>query len=255
MLHANILIADKDTKFVAMLKSRFEKKNYSVYCATDIKTMIEILDNHWVDLLVLGTGLKGVKNNVEILQKLRKKKNFKTLPVVINTNDKIISKEKYKSLGVLNFFIRPFSLDLFIDEIRDILTKKILVFSNTKAKAKELDLSLQKTGYQIDSTTHASTFFSCITVKWYSLVIIEYSSGKNISDKMVSVVRGNNKSERVPVIVFNGVKTKSLSKDIKKKMNFFKIWSSKIDSCEFVPSPYSIKKIKTVVSEYVDSFK
>ncbi|MDD4202556.1 MAG: response regulator [Candidatus Omnitrophica bacterium] len=254
MLTANILIADKDTKFVSMLKARFEKNDFSVYASADVQTVWEVLDNHWVDLVVLGTGVKGVKNNIEFLKKLRAKKNFKTLPVVINTNDKIQCKEQFKLLGVLNFFIRPFCIDLFIDEIKDILTKKILVFGDNESTIKKVASLLEKIGYQIDVTTQASAFFSHVSVKWYSLLVIEYSCGKNISDKMVSVVRTTLKNSLTPIIIFNGSANENIAKDVKKKMIFFKEWASKIGNCDFLQAPYSIKKIKSFLIQHVDFF-
>jgi trehalose/maltose hydrolase-like predicted phosphorylase/CheY-like chemotaxis protein len=123
MVQERILVVDGDMMLSALLKSRLEAKGYLVDCVYSGSKAIDILQTEWVDLIVLAVVLQGEMSGYRLFKEIKNKKKFSKIPIVMQSG-KAAMKDIFEKMGAEAFFVKPYSIDSFLDEIEDILTRK-----------------------------------------------------------------------------------------------------------------------------------
>lgn len=124
MVQERILIVDGDITLSEVLKARLETMGCVVDCARSGSEALDVLETKWIDLIVLAIVLQGGMNGYKLFKEIKKRKRLSKIPIVVQTS-KTAMKETFEMMGAETFLIKPYSVDLFLNEIKDILTKKV----------------------------------------------------------------------------------------------------------------------------------
>jgi len=250
MANEKILIADGNVAFTEMLKTRLQERGYLVSCASRHREALDILNAEWIDLVVSSIVLKGSANGFELFKDIKKKRAFQDIPVIIQSS-KAAMKKTLKLMGVDAFFIKPYPIDLFLDEVRDILAKKILVLGNKKLIVKSIVRVLDKYDYHIDVVNNHSRFYSLLAQNRYSLIVIQYDIKHQLADRPVLLARGVSKNRNTPIIIYMPGKKSDLSRKSAREVGSIKEWSGKMGPCYFIDRTFSRKMFVERVSKYL----
>ncbi|MFW6134727.1 MAG: response regulator, partial [Elusimicrobiota bacterium] len=101
-----ILIVDGDINHAERLKQNLETEKCIVDVVYHGKDAIMTLKRKWVDLIISSINLQGRMNGVQFLQEIKKHKDFKKIPVIIQTS-KINMKEILYQMGAELFVTKP----------------------------------------------------------------------------------------------------------------------------------------------------
>ncbi|MBL7081398.1 MAG: response regulator [Candidatus Omnitrophica bacterium] len=123
MAQERILVVDGDIALSEMLKTRLEDRGYLVDCVRSGNEALDILKTKWLDLIILAIVLQGGMSGFRLFKEIKGKKKFSKIPIVIQSS-KAAMKKTFETIGVQAYFIKPYSTELFLDKIKDILNKE-----------------------------------------------------------------------------------------------------------------------------------
>ena len=104
-----ILIADKDSSLLALVATRLKLRHYEVIEAHASEDVLKVLERENVDLILLSTEMERVGGKA-LIEKIREKPHFATLPVIMMTEeDKIAELVMSKEKGFDDFLVKPFN--------------------------------------------------------------------------------------------------------------------------------------------------
>ncbi|MFH1996988.1 MAG: response regulator [Candidatus Omnitrophota bacterium] len=233
MTQERILIVEGDISLSEVLKDRLEAKGYLVECARNGTEALGILKARWIDLIVLAVVLHGGMNGYRFFKEVKRRKGYSKIPVVLQSS-KAAMRETFEALGVEAYFAKPYDIDQFIDEIQDILAKKVLVISRDAALRAALKRELGDYDFHADIVESLQKFYASVTANRYSLVIMPHKIGKSAADRLISAVRESQKNKRIPAIVY--LSREALTKDAKgaRDVRVIKLRCEKFNKCRFV---------------------
>jgi len=118
-----ILIVDDEPTILMALEYAFKKQNYEVFIARDGSEAIEIVKNKIPDIVLLDIMMPKV-DGYQTLKDIKENENLKNIKVVFLTaKSKKSDIEKGFSLGVDNYFTKPFSIKKIISEINILINE------------------------------------------------------------------------------------------------------------------------------------
>ena len=120
MSKERILVVDGDIELSEKLRTRVEHRGYLVSCARKGKEALEVLNNKWVDLIIMGIILRGRMHGFQLLKEIKRKKKISKIPILIHS-DKPGMKKIFQKLDIQGFYAKPCRFDLLIRKIRQIL--------------------------------------------------------------------------------------------------------------------------------------
>ncbi len=110
-----VLIVDGDAVLSEVLEARLLKEGYLVDFAHNGKDAIDVLNSTWIDLIVMEIDLDGDMNGFQLFKILKEDKDFQRIPVIVQTS-KAAMRESFETMGVDEYFVKPYSVKLLIDE-------------------------------------------------------------------------------------------------------------------------------------------
>ena len=121
-----ILLVDDDQFITIAYKDGLESAGYSVLVATDGKEALNILKTVKPDVVLLELIIP-VLNGFELLNLMKKDKNFSKIPVIVLTNlSQDSDKEEATSDGAIDFLVKAdVSLKDLVTRINLLLNSKI----------------------------------------------------------------------------------------------------------------------------------
>ena len=120
MIKKQILLVEGDITHAERLKQNLEVENYNVDIVHKGNEAISTLKRKWIDLIISSINLQGGMNGIQLVQELKEDKDFKKIPVIIQTN-KINMKEALDNLGIKFFLPKPYEIDELKNQIKEIL--------------------------------------------------------------------------------------------------------------------------------------
>jgi len=120
MVKKQILLVEGDITHAERLKQNLEVENYNVDIVHKGNEAISTLKRKWIDLIISSINLQGGMNGIQLVQELKEDKDFKKIPVIIQTN-KINMKEALDNLGIKFFLPKPYEIDELKNQIKEIL--------------------------------------------------------------------------------------------------------------------------------------
>jgi trehalose/maltose hydrolase-like predicted phosphorylase/ActR/RegA family two-component response regulator len=124
MVQERILIVDSDISLSEILETRLENLGYMVDCTRSGTEALGILRREWIDLVVLDVSLEPGISGYQLFKEIKKRKEFSDIPIVVQSS-KPAMKKIFERLGAQRFLVKPYSVDIFLDEIGSILTNTI----------------------------------------------------------------------------------------------------------------------------------
>ena len=117
-----VLIIDDDTVLLNMYKQKIISSGYNVVTSIDGEEAFDVFQKEDVDLIICDIMLPRV-SGIEFLEKIRKTKKGKNLPVIAWTNLKDTEvKEKAMKLSVKEFLIKgSLTLDQVVETVKKYL--------------------------------------------------------------------------------------------------------------------------------------
>ncbi len=115
-----ILVVDDDSANL-MLAQKILGKEFRIAAATSGVAALKYLERNKPDLILLDINMPEV-DGFEVLEKLRRRKEYKAIPVIFLTADKSTETEtKCFQAGAQDFVGKPFVPDILISRVRRIL--------------------------------------------------------------------------------------------------------------------------------------
>ena len=124
MVQERILIVDGDISQAVMLKTRLEAMGYLVDCAYAGNNALNILKTHWVDLIILSVVLQAEMSGFQLFKEVKSNKQFCDIPIIMQTKKKGM-KETFQHLGADAFFVKPYTVDKLLKEVKNIIANKV----------------------------------------------------------------------------------------------------------------------------------
>ncbi len=120
----NILVVDDSETVHAVLAKTFELSGIDVgelYKAANGKEALEILKDHWIDLIFSDINMP-VMGGVEMIQQMQQDDVLKTIPVIVlSTEGSMTRIEQLKAQGVRAYIRKPFTPELVRAVVGDII--------------------------------------------------------------------------------------------------------------------------------------
>ncbi len=251
MAHESILIIDSDVALAEVLKSRLEAVGYRVNCARTGKDALATLKSEWVDLIVQDIVLKGDLNGFQLLKKIKQQKNFSQIPVII-LSGKVSMKKTTELMGVETFFIKPCATDVLMEEIKDILNKKILIFGDKNPVTGKAAKMLEDADHSLDILLRTNKLYFNIVSYRYDLIVLEYRLRPNVTDRILTIIRGSRKNKETPVIIYMSAGEKNVSERELQKIYLLRKRLESVGACEFLGRGYSQKQFTDLFVKYID---
>jgi DNA-binding response OmpR family regulator len=198
--------------------------------------------------VVLKDGMDGL----QLFKEIRAKKEFSKLPIAVQSK-KPAMKEAFKNLGAQTFFAKPYSMDIFLGEINDILTKKALILGDEESTVKPICKILSDNDFQVDILNNPYKFYVNITSYRYSLVVVQSKIRATLADMSISLLRESQKNSKVPVIVYVAAKDSETAKKEALQETTLKEKCEKLGGCEFMDKGYSNKQFLEISKKYLES--
>jgi len=253
MAQEKILVVDDNIAQAAMLKSRLEAAGFLVDSARTGEEALEILRTEWVDLIVMEIVFKKGLNGFQLLEKIKKKKDFMQIPVVIQSG-KAIMKKAFEYMGIEAFFIKPYSVDVLLEEVKDILTKKILIVGKEDKTTASITKDLSRYDFQIDTVRSINKFYINILSFRYCLVAMQHKIRSETADKMITLIRRSKKNESVPIIIYTSSKISEMSPRETREVKAMKERCDALGGCEFMDKGYFHRRFIDLSKKYLESF-
>jgi DNA-binding response OmpR family regulator len=201
MSQERILIVSSNLPYSALLKSRLQDMGYLVDNVFTSRDAFDYIESTWVDLIILSTEIQGETDSGGFMKALRRKRHLSSLPVVVYS-DKLSFKDDFERYQIDGFFLKPFSLELLLENIKDILTKKILVLVSDRVAGEFIVGKLAEYDYQIDVLADVNKFYFNICTHRYKLIVMGSRVGVFSSEFLISDLRESGRNKSTPVIVY-----------------------------------------------------
>lgn len=250
MSEERILIVDGDIAFSAMLKTRLEAIGYLVDFAASANEALAIMKAKWLDLIVLGSVLQGGVDGFELFKEIKSKSALQRIPIVVQSS-KAFMKKAFERVGAKTYFIKPYSFETVLNEICDILTKKILVLADHYKTAEIMARVLTKYDFQIDIVTKIRSFNLNISRARYALIIIQAKIKGIKADELMTIVRGSNRNIDVPVVIFNTETTSKMTNQKSEEWEKIKNNCADFGPCEIIDKGYSTQQFLKATKKYL----
>jgi len=120
-----ILVAEDDRKLNKLFCTVLTRNNYQVYSAADGNEAFEILDSHYIDLIITDIMMPNV-DGYELAQSLRD--GGYTLPIlVITAKEQFQDKQKGFLIGIDDYMVKPIDVNEMVLRVSALLRRAQIV--------------------------------------------------------------------------------------------------------------------------------
>ncbi|MBF7092300.1 response regulator [Flavobacterium sp. ALJ2] len=113
-----ILIVDDEPNIVMSLEYTFKKNNFEVFIARDGQEALDILKNHFPDVIILDVMMPRV-DGYATLEQIKKDERLQHCKIIfLSAKNKEQDIEKGLSLGADLYMIKPFSLKKLVEQVK-----------------------------------------------------------------------------------------------------------------------------------------
>ncbi len=251
MAQERILIVEGDIALLEMLKTRVEAMGYLVSCARGGKQALDILKSKWIDLIVLSIITQDKMDGFHFLKEIKKKESFSKIPIIVESS-KIAMKKTFERSGADSFFTKPISIEAFLNEIKDMLTKKVLVVGDEAKTAEAIVRALAEFDFNVDVLNNLNKFASNVTSYRYNLIVLQSKVRTTAADRLVSNIRESAKNRNTPIIVYTTRKITDMDAREARRLKSIKEKCRKMSACEFMDRSYSSRHFLELSKKYLE---
>ena len=143
-MNANILIADDEPNQLELMSFNLSNAGYSIIKAANGKEAIELIENHFPDLIILDWMMPKM-SGIDVCRTLRSRSETKQIPIIILSAR---SEDSDKSLGLDtgadDYISKPFSPKELISRVKALLRRARPALVNDILQHNDLTLSLSE---------------------------------------------------------------------------------------------------------------
>jgi two-component system chemotaxis response regulator CheY len=123
----NILIVDDSTPMRAVIKKVVKASGFNIghfLEASNGREALRLLNKEWLDLVLTDYNMPDM-DGLELLEKMQKDENLKSIPVVVITTEGSKQRiEEFLEKGALEYIKKPFTPDELKHKLNHILGEK-----------------------------------------------------------------------------------------------------------------------------------
>ncbi|MDD4956884.1 MAG: response regulator [Candidatus Omnitrophica bacterium] len=250
MTNERVLIIDNDLRASTLLKTRIEAMGCLAEEARTAEDALYLLRIKWFDLIILDSKLKGRDNGISLLREIRRKKALANVPIIAQS-DKVHFRKTFELMGVTSFFMKPYAVDVMLDEIKDILTDKVLILGEKSRVRSAIEKDLARLDVKTDIVTRVSGFYYNVITYRYKIVIVEYDTRPNMTDRMLTVIRRSFKNREAPIIVYASGKLSGKGPEGRRKLQSLTDRCMMLGQCEVMGGKFALKEFSSNVNRYL----
>jgi len=121
MPHKSVLIVDDDDRLQKMLTCYFMTKSFNVLSAKDGFAAIKILETLRPDLIIFDLAMPDM-DGFELCSLIKKDAIWKDIPIMaISALSAADNRKRILSLGVVDYFEKPFEVRKLMDRVAELL--------------------------------------------------------------------------------------------------------------------------------------
>jgi adenylate cyclase len=120
-VYKKILVIDDDLEIVELARNRLEAQQYQVLTANDGVTGLSLAQAYKPDLIVLDVVMPQM-DGYTFIQEIKRQDGLRSIPILVITA-KTDMKEIFIAEGVNNCLIKPFQTDVFLNKVRELISK------------------------------------------------------------------------------------------------------------------------------------
>ena len=143
-MNINILIADDEPNQLELMSFNLSNAGYSIIKATNGKEAIELIENHFPDLIILDWMMPKM-SGIDVCRTLRSRSETKQIPIIILSAR---SEDSDKSLGLDtgadDYISKPFSPKELISRVKALLRRARPALVNDILQYNDLTMSLSE---------------------------------------------------------------------------------------------------------------
>lgn len=253
MAQEKILIAEADLSLSQLLKTRLEAMGYLVRCVRTGHEALSLLKNEWFDLVLTSVVLQGGMSGYQLFKQIKKNKEFARIPIAVQSS-KSAMREMFEQMGVKAFFIKPYSICAFLGEVKDILSKKMLVLGENKKIVGRIAQDLSVYNYPVDGITNLNKFYINVASYRYCLILIQHRLyGIYVANRLVALVRESRRNKDTPVVIFTTKSQVEMDRYEKRRVRLVKDRCERWGRCEFMNKGYSSRQLLRLADRFMSS--
>jgi len=202
---ASILVVDDNDNDRTLLSNIFVEKGYRVMTSKTAKEAIDLISIKEFDIVLLDMHLPDM-DGITALEKI--KKNNPGLAIMAMTGynlDEIIENAIKK--GAVSCFIKPFDIEILLNEINYIVSKKkrrilskeddipkILLIENDEVNREIIKYILKEENFYVEISSSLSEAENKIRDKNFNIIIFNFSLLENTGMSFIEYIREKNKN-------------------------------------------------------------
>lgn len=129
MSYRSVLIVDDDQRVQKMLSFLFLKKGFKVVSAKDGIDALKILTILRPDIILMDLAMP-VMDGFELCKRIKEEMPIRDIPIIVISALSVSdSRERILSLGVREFFEKPFEIAHLMDRVNELLVTNEDMFS------------------------------------------------------------------------------------------------------------------------------
>lgn len=187
-----ILIVDDDRIMVKLLKIQLAQKGFDINAAYDGETAWDMI-NHpatMPDIVILDVGLPGM-NGIELLGMIKKNKMTKHIAVLmLTTENKIESLSKTLNTGIIDYVIKPATLDQIMSRLLKVHRK----FRSGTHELEKREIKIEEPEVNLFKQAVENRLLETSSLKKPARVMDNVEARKNISVLLVEAFAANQHS-------------------------------------------------------------
>lgn len=116
-----VLVVDDEPNILLSLEFLMQHAGFDVITAEDGESALLRLNDNEPNLILLDISLPGI-SGFDVLETIRKDPRFTRLPVIMLTaHGREVEREKGLALGADDYITKPFSTQLLVQKVRNLL--------------------------------------------------------------------------------------------------------------------------------------
>lgn len=112
---SRILLVDDEQQFATAISAFLHSKNHDVVTAGTAEEALELIFNNEFDLLITDINMPDM-DGIELIRKVRTKKANQKIVIITGFPSHESQEEAFK-MGVINYLVKPFALDRFLEVV------------------------------------------------------------------------------------------------------------------------------------------
>lgn len=209
-----ILIVDSDKDFVDALGKKLASSNCRIWWAHNGEEGLDILRRINIDLIITEAYIMDGMDSFRLLKEVKKNEEFLKIPFVVFTERKSM-RDSFEMLGVEGFFEKSHSLEEFVDNIEDILSRRVLIVGTDTSLLQGMVKNFTSNNYTPEIISRIDDFEESIKQHKYTLIILPFVFEGNEANVYLEMIRKSEKNKNTPVVIF------TLEKGGDRDMKFF----------------------------------